>query len=171
VDRAFADQWFDEPIRLIGAATYGVIAPVSEQLNTVEFTPSASCVITAGITGWMTSNDFWLTDTGWSQVSHDWQHTPDPIVDCSQIFSQTVEHHQNRAFCALAAAALTGLIGGIPSALLSAIATAVNDPTDVSHNPVSITGHQDGSALYSWSWEKSGTCSVLLSQRFQSFYY
>src|SRR5207249_3047626 len=59
-DRAFADQWFDEPVRQIGSSTYSYFSPVSEQVNAVEWTPCPTCVVAPGTTAWTSAGTFWL---------------------------------------------------------------------------------------------------------------
>jgi hypothetical protein len=164
-DRSYMDSWFDEPARwATGTSLYNVIPPVNEQLNFIEWSPGGGCPVGPGTTGWFGYWQQWLTYTGWSRESNDWQH-PSSFPCGQQDFSTSTVHFRNRAFCAFVAENVP-IIGPILGPVVG-----VFFPTDVYYQPNNIQGNIDGSYNWNWTVSKSGPCSGLLRDMHTNAYY
>jgi hypothetical protein len=146
---AFQWSWFDEPARWVRGCDVEdpcpPLPPVNTVRNGIEWSPDGTCAVAPGTIGWMDFRITWLVLTGWQVIRNDWAHSPDPIPCDQDIFSQNVNHFQNRAFCA-------ALLG--PPFLLF--------PTNTYYDINKVRGDENGTAFFSWQWRKDGPCSALL---------
>lgn len=101
---AYQWSWLDEPVRWIRGCDVEdpcpPLAPVNTVRNGIDWSPDGACAVAPGTIGWMDYRITWLALTGWVVVRDEWTHSPDPIPCDLDIFSQNVNHFENRVFCA-----------------------------------------------------------------------
>jgi hypothetical protein len=164
--RAYQDSWYDEPLRWVppNKVTYQTIAPTTEELNAIEWTPGGGCGVAPGTTAWFSYYAFWLSETSWAQVpsSRYWQHPPSSLTCADRPFSQTDSSYENKYFCA----ATGGLLGGIVGGIIGAV-----NVTHAQYSPNYIYGYEDGSLNSYGVMYKDGLCGKLLREKHQTSYY
>lgn len=82
----------------------------------------------------------------WQVVVDDWTHSPNPIPCDQDIFSQNVNHFENREFCAFITQ--NPFVRFFPT----------NTYYDINH----VRGDENGTAFFNWQWRKSGPCDSML---------
>lgn len=162
--RAYQDSWYDEPLRWVppNKRTYGEIAPTTEALNAIEWTPGGGCGVAPGTIAYFSSYDFWLAETSWNLTSR-YFTTPPTYLSCAdRPFSQSDTSYENEAFCTVAGAIGGGILGGILGRV---------NVTHARYNPNYIFGWEDGSLNSYGIMYKDGLCSKLLQEKHQTSRY
>lgn len=129
--RAFQRLWYEEPAQ----------QSVGEITNVAQWTPDDTCASPTGGQDEITTTVDHLEQTGWRQISHEW-NVSDPAIafTCERVLSDARAHFKNMIFC-------------------------ITVDTDVFYDTNRVEGlpGTPGTARFTWSARKFGGCSALLA--------
>jgi len=133
---AYIHSWWEDPPQ----------KDVTKVENEIEWAPDATCAAPTGSNPIRRVRRYWLSDTGWSPVSHVW----DEWATCSEVRSGSDARFVNDDFC-------------------DTVSGPFIDPEDDRTRHVqSIRGEARARSHFGISSEKSGGCSFLLTFDWES---
>lgn len=119
---------------------------VNDVTATIDYFSLPNCATAPGTWVTHTVQWVWFKTTGWQLKEHPWAHS----ANCSGVTTTaTKAHFHNRLFCAAVSPILAFF------------------PTEVYHQPTSITGYWNGTYSGSFYYTKSGPCSYLLNYHYE----